>query len=188
MPHIPVQHADSPPDANPQIVAQLAKRTGALLSLHAGVSPAPVLLATYVGLQVAIAEHGTLGAKTREAIALTVSALTGCRDCQAAHSAWALQEGWTPGEIAAINGGVLGSDRRLAALLMLAAEATGGMVYLDDAMWQEAQAAGWSTAELAEMLTHVALNLYAHYVNHYHRVDTAPAVAAGTDALTQEMW
>lgn len=188
MPLIPVPHADAPPDADPQLVAQLAKQTGALLSRQTGRSPAPVLLATYVGLQVAVAEHGTLGAKIREAIALTVSALNGCRDCQVAHSAWALQEGWTPGEIAAISGGTLGADRRLTALLVLAAEATGGVVYLDDAMWQEAQEAGWSTAELAEMLTHVALNLYAHYVNHYPRADTVPAVAAGTDVLTEEMW
>ncbi|MCE0485811.1 carboxymuconolactone decarboxylase family protein [Ornithinimicrobium sediminis] len=166
MPRIPTHTVDSAPDQSRAVLHEVAAQVGKVLNIHGGMAHAPVVLHSYAALQGVIAEHGTLDARTREAIALTVAAVDECTYCQSAHTASGKAAGLTRDEMIAIREGSYDSDRRLAALLAVAREATADTGYVADATWQEALEAGWSDAELAEVTTHMTVNLLANYFNH----------------------
>jgi len=94
MSRIPVQTLDSVPEQTRATLQKLARRSGALLSIHAEMASTPVVLAAYAGLSDAVA--------SRAAIALAVGAVDGCDYCQAAHTAG--------GQESRVHGGGNGRD------------------------------------------------------------------------------
>lgn len=143
------------------------------------------MLGAYTGIQAAIAEHGTFDAATREAIALAVGAVgavgavDGCDYCQAAHTAGGRNAGLTDEQMTRIRAGNPVEDQ-LGALLAVARQIAGDLGEVDDDTWQRALGAGWSVAELAELFTHVIVNVFTNYFNHYAHTDLdlppAPAI------------
>lgn len=180
MPRIPVHTIEDAPEAAREGLSDLAAKMGKVLNIHGEMAHAPVVLAAYRGIQTAIAEHGTFDARTREAIALAVGAVDECDYCQSAHTVAARAAGWSEEETIGIRAGGLDTDPELEALLSVAREITGQRGEVEDKTWQAARDAGWSEAELAEVFTHVAVNLYTNYFNHYARteldVPQAPAL------------
>jgi AhpD family alkylhydroperoxidase len=167
MPRIPVHTIEDAPPAAREPLAGLAKRLGRVLNIHAGMAHAPVVLAVYTGMQAALAEHGSFDARTREAIALAVGAADRCEYCQAAHTASGRKAGLSREQTIAIRADRVDFDPKLAALLAVAREIVGNVGEVEDATWKQAQQAGWSDTELAELFAHVAVNLYTNYFNHY---------------------
>jgi AhpD family alkylhydroperoxidase len=106
-----------------------------VLNVHAEMAHAPVVLAAYQGIQQAIAKHASFGPKTREAIALAVSAVNKCAYRQSAHTVSGQAAGWSLAETVAIRDGTAGLDPKLAALLALAREIAGSAGYVTDIAW-----------------------------------------------------
>jgi alkylhydroperoxidase family enzyme len=127
------------------------------LNLHAQMAHAPALLAGYMGIRDAIAAHGTLDPKARTAIMLTVSTIEQCRYAQALNAVQAARAGWGEPEIAALRAREPLADARMDALIVLVAQATSNAGRVDDAVWQEALDAGWSSAELGEAFLSMSL-------------------------------
>ncbi len=167
MPRIPVHTLDDAPAGSRDTLAALGEKMGKVLNIHAEMAHSPVALAAYAAMQQAVADKGTFDAKTREAIALTVGVVDRCDYCQAAHTAGARKAGWTGEQALAIRRGNVDFDEKLGTLLSLAAEAAGGVGYVEDTTWKAALESGWSSEELTELFAHVGINLYTNFFNHY---------------------
>jgi uncharacterized peroxidase-related enzyme len=180
MPRIPVHTTDNAPAASGETLRHLEKRFGKVLNIHGGMAHSPVVLETYAAINAAIAEHSTLDAPTREAIALAVGAVDDCTYCQSAHTMSAKAAGLTEEQTVAIRRGDADVEPRLAALLLVAREIAGEVGEVSDAAWDKALAAGWTDTELTEVFAHVAANLYTNYFNHLARTEldipAAPAL------------
>jgi AhpD family alkylhydroperoxidase len=181
VPRIQPHTLDTAPASTRPGLEQLQQKMGKLLNIHAGMARSPVVLAAYLGIQQAIAEHGTFDARTREAIALAVAAVDACDYCQSAHTAGGRAAGLSADEMLAIRAGRPIADPRLDALLDVAREITGDVGEVQDATWKQAQGAGWGDEEIAEVFVHVSVNLYTNYWNHFAEteLDVPPAPGIG---------
>jgi uncharacterized peroxidase-related enzyme len=181
MPRVPVHTIADAPEQSREALRGLERRLGRVLNIHAEMAHAPVVLAAYQGIQQAIAKHGSFGPKTREAIALAVSAVDKCAYCQSAHTVSGQAAGWSLAETVAIRDGTAELDPKLAALLALAREIAGSTGYVTDAAWQAALQAGWSDTELTELFAHVAVNIFTNYFNHYAQTEPDLPAAPGLE-------
>lgn len=182
MPRIPVHSVEDAPQGARERLQALQAQFGKVLNIHGEMAHAPVVLAAYTGIQDAIGEHGTFDAATQEAIALAVGNTNDCGYCQSAHTQGAKAAGWSQEDTIAIRNGGIDADPKLTALLNVARAIarTGGDV--DEATWTRAHDAGWTDTELTELFTHVILNIFTNYFNHYAHTDldlpAAPGLAA----------
>ncbi|MPZ25945.1 MAG: carboxymuconolactone decarboxylase family protein [Micromonosporaceae bacterium] len=176
MPRFPVHDLDTAPAASRGTLAALEQRVGKILNIYGGMAHSPVVLASYRALKSAISTHGSFEEATQQAIALAVAAVDECDYCLAAHTAAGQRAGLTLEQTIAIRaaGPV---EPKLDALLAVARQAAGNIGTVDDQTWREAQHAGWSDEQLAELFAHVAVNLFANYFDHYNRteLDLSPA-------------
>jgi AhpD family alkylhydroperoxidase len=167
MPRIPVHTTATAPEDSVALAEKLGQKHGKLLNIHAEMADSPAVIAAYDGISTAIATHGTLDARTREAIALAVGHENGCDYCQAAHTGAARRAGLSIDETIAIRANTIDFDDKLAALTGLVREAARNTGSVSAGTWDDAIAAGWTRAELSETFAHLAINLYTNFFNHY---------------------
>ncbi|MDQ1583127.1 MAG: hypothetical protein QOF36_1181 [Microbacteriaceae bacterium] len=167
MPRIPVHTTTTAPKDSVALAEKLKQKHGKLLNIHAGMADSPAVIAAYDGISTAIATHGTLDARTREAIALAVGNENDCAYCQAAHTGSARRVGFSVEETIAIRANTIDFDDKLAALTDLVREAARNTGSVSPEAWNRALAAGWTRAELSETFAHLAVNLYTNFFNHY---------------------
>lgn len=142
---------------------------------------APLVLGAYRRFQQAVTDHGTFDTRTREAIALVVAAVGDCADCQFPHTVGCRSAGWLPGQIVAMRSGErIAYDERTTALLAVARQIAGRSGDVDEDTWTQALDTGWTVDALAELFTHVFMNIFTNYLNHYagSEADTTPATSS----------
>ncbi len=105
---------------------------------------------------------GTLGPQLVEKIAIAVSEVNGCSYCLSAHTAIGRLHGISDEELVSSRGG-LSSDAKTEAALRFAEAVTDRRGAVDDEEYERVRAAGWSDAEIAEILANVALNTFTNY-------------------------
>ena len=121
------------------------------------------VLDAYVSFSGALAE-GSLSGKLREMIALEIAEQNGCQYCVSAHTAISKLGGLTSGEIEDAREGRANSPKDAAALafarliLMNRGRTT-------SADFEGLRKAGFSDGEIAEIVAHVALNVFTNYFN-----------------------
>jgi uncharacterized peroxidase-related enzyme len=123
----------------------------------------PAVLASYLGFSGALA-GGLLPAKLREQIALEAAQANGCDYCLSAHTAIGKVVGLKPDAIAASRKGDGGDSKATAALVFAKRllDTKGQVMDCDVAAVREA---GYSEGEIAEIIAHVALNVFTNYFN-----------------------
>ena len=155
---------EAAPEASRPLLEAVKKQLGSVPNLFRLVSNSPAGLEGYLSLNGALAK-GALDAKTRERIALAVAEINGCGYCLAAHSYLGKHVAkLDDGEIAANRAG--GShDAKAEVAVAFAAKVVRarGAVAAEDVA--AVKAAGYSDAELVEIVAHVALNTLTNYVN-----------------------
>lgn len=179
MSRVTVQTVDSAPEESRVELKALEQKFGKVLNIHGAMASSPVVLQSYVALQQVIGDYGTFDARTREAIALAVGNVDECTYCQSAHTMGAKAAGLTEEQTVAVRNGQVDFDDKLAALLQVAREATANKGNVGNGTWQSALDAGWTTEELTELSTHVALNLFTNYFNHMVETDLDIPAAPG---------
>ena len=107
---------------------------------------------------------GTLGAKLGEQIAVLVADINRCEYCLAAHTMLGQKAGASKEEMAAAQAGQV-SDPRTQAALDFAAKLVKNRGNITGADVDVVRAAGFSNEEIAEILAHVALNIFTNYTN-----------------------
>jgi AhpD family alkylhydroperoxidase len=128
----------------------------------------PAVIHAYGAVNAAVAEHSSLDAATREAIALAVGGVNDCGYCQAAHTLVGRGAGISDDQMVRIRRGDVDGDRRLATIVGVAREAATGVGEVGEATWRAALDAGWTDRELADAFASVAANLFTNYFNHYN--------------------
>lgn len=123
----------------------------------------PAVLEGYLGFSGAL-NGGLLDAQTREQLALVVSQENGCDYCLSAHSAVGKMVGLNPQQVIASREGK-GTTERTTAALTFAEKVlkTRGNISPDDL--KVVREAGFNDGEVAEIIAHVALNVFTNYFN-----------------------
>jgi uncharacterized peroxidase-related enzyme len=129
----------------------------------------PAALRAFLGLH-GIANEGALDAQTRERIALAMAQQNACEYCLSAHTAIGRKAGLSGDEISENRAGS-SQDAKAAVAVKLAsaiAEHTGEVT---TAELLEARAAGYSDAEIVEIITHVAMNILTNMIGKASQIE-----------------
>lgn len=145
------------------LLDQVHKKLGFIPNMMRTMAVSPAVLEGYLGLSGALA-GGTLGPKVREQIALAVGEANGCQYCVSAHTAMGKRLGMTEAELEASRDGA-SRDPRVGAALAFARALVEQRGDIGDADLARVRGAGWSDAEVAEIVAHVALNAFTNYFN-----------------------
>ena len=159
----PATIEDAPEAARP-LLEGVKKQIGSAPNLFRLVANSPAALEGFLGLSGALAK-GALPAATRERIALAVAEINGCGYCLAAHTYIGKNVArLDDGEIAANRAGTSNDAKADVAVRFAAKIAKDrGQVGAEDV--DDVKAAGYSDAEIVEIVAHVALNTLTNYVN-----------------------
>ena len=123
----------------------------------------PAVLESYLGFSGALA-GGLLDAKTREQIALFTAQQNHCDYCLSAHTAIGKIVGLNHDQIVASREGD-GSNPRTTAALTFAKRVLESKGQVGEAEIAALGNAGFSEGEIAEIIAHVALNVFTNYFN-----------------------
>ncbi|MEQ8390192.1 MAG: carboxymuconolactone decarboxylase family protein [Thalassospira sp.] len=160
---LPTTISAAPVAAQP-LLEGVNKLLGSVPNLFRLTANSPAALEGYLGLNGALAK-GALDAQTRERIALAVAQINGCNYCLSAHTYLGKNLAkLDDAEIAANrNGG--STDAKADAAVGFAVALVQKRGQVSDADVQTVKEAGYSEAELVEIVAHVALNTLTNYLN-----------------------
>jgi len=129
----------------------------------------PPVLEAFLSFSGALA-NGAMDAKLREEIALEVGEQNSCQYCVSAHTAIGKLTGLTDSEIDQAREARSGSARNAAAL-QFARELVVKKGRATDADVETVRRVGFSDGEIAEIIAHVALNIFTNYFNNTAEVE-----------------
>jgi len=124
----------------------------------------PATLQGYLSFSEALG-HGTLSAKLREQIAITVAESNGCEYCLSAHSTIGKKLGLSDGDI---HDAQLGksNDAKTSAALKFAKLVVAQRGEIGDKDFEQIKSAGYNEGEIIEIVAVVSLNIFTNYFNH----------------------
>lgn len=126
-------------------------------------------LKAFLGLH-KIAGSGSLDPQTRERIALALAEQSACQYCVSAHTAIGRKAGLDSPEIEANRAGT-SQDTKAAAAVVFARALVEHTGEVTNGEFAAVRNAGYSDAEVVEIITHVALNLFTNIVGKASRVE-----------------
>lgn len=152
------------PDASRPLLQGVQSTLGSVPNMFRLIGNSPATLQGYLSLSSALGE-GKLKPAVRESIALAVAEINGCHYCLAAHNYLGLHVArLTETEILANRHGSSGDDKNAAAVefavQLVQQRGTVGRDHVRAVL-----DAGYSEAEVLEIVGHVALNTLTNYVN-----------------------
>ena len=155
---------DAAPAAAQPLLNGVKAKLGSVPNLFRLLAVSPSALEGYLGLSGALGK-GSLDARTRERIALAVAEFNGCGYCTSAHAFIGKNmAGLSDAEIAANRNGS-STDDRAASAVRFAIKVVETRGQVSDAEVASIRLAGYSDAEVIEIVLHVALNTLTNYVN-----------------------
>ena len=178
MPRIPTPAtiADAPEASRPLLDA-VAKQLGSVPNMFRAISLSPQALKGYLDLSGALS-HGTLPAATRERTALAVAEINGCGYCLSAHTYLGRNLArLDDAEITANRNGA-SNDPKADAAVRFAAKVARERGHVSDADFAAVKGAGYTDAQVIEIVQHVALNIFTNLFNEVFQTEIDfPAVA-----------
>ena len=171
MPRIPTPAtiADAPEASRPLLDA-VAKQLGSAPNMFRAISLSPQALKGYLDLSGALG-HGALPAATRERIALAVAEVNGCGYCLSAHTYLGRNLAkLDDAEITANRNGA-SNDPKADAAVRFAAKVARARGQVSDADFAAVKDAGYTDAQVIEIVQHVALNTFTNLFNEVFQTD-----------------
>ena len=160
---IPANTESTPAAAQPLLQA-VHQQLGSVPNLFRLVATSPAALEGYLGMSGALSK-GALPAPTRERIALAVAEINGCAYCLSAHTYLGKHLAkLDDAEIAANRSGA-SNDPKADAAVRFAAKVTEQRGHVSAEDVSAVRAAGYSDAQIVEIVQHVALNTWTNYIN-----------------------
>jgi uncharacterized peroxidase-related enzyme len=158
---IPTRDA-APPESQP-ILDNVHKALGFVPNLQRLMSISPNALAGWAGLMTSLSK--TLDVKTRDGIALAVSEVDGCNYCLAAHSYIATNLAKMGPDEIALNRQGRSNDPKREAAIHFAKSLVENRGNVSDAEFNSVRQAGWSDANIIEIIALSAQFLLTNFVN-----------------------
>ncbi|MCL6741446.1 carboxymuconolactone decarboxylase family protein [Sphingomonas sp. RB56-2] len=159
---------DAPAESQPLLDA-VGKQLGIVPNLFRLVGNSPAALEGYLGLNGALG--GTLDAKTRERIALAIAQANGCDYCLSAHTYLGLNLAKIDDTEIALNRAGHSGDAKADAAVVFARKVLDMRGRVSDADIAEVRLAGFSEAQVIEIVASVALNVLTNYINNVAETD-----------------
>lgn len=176
MPRINVLEPSQANAEQQALLASVQRQFGRVPNLFGTLAHSAVALKAVLGLR-GVADGGALTPQTRERIALALAQKNGCEYCLATHTVSGRKVGLTGDEIASNRAGD-SEDARASVAVRLARSLSEHKGEISSAELIEAREAGYSDAELLEIITHVGLNLLTQILSKASRVELdSPKVA-----------
>jgi uncharacterized peroxidase-related enzyme len=155
---------DAAPAASQPLLQAVKKQLGLAPNLFRLVANSPAALEGYLSLSGALGK-GELTAATRERIALAVAEINGCDYCLSAHTYLGRNVAkLDDGEITANRGGA-SNDIKADAAVRFAVKVTKLRGRITDQDFAAVKVAGYTDAQIIEIVQHVALNTWTNYIN-----------------------
>lgn len=168
---------DAAPAATHASLRAVEKQLGGVPNLFRVVANSPAALTGYLQLSAASAQGG-LDAATRERIALAVAELNGCGYCHAAHSFLGRKVAKLDDTEITANRSGASNDPKADAAVRFAAAVVRQRGRVSNDQVQAVLSAGYSDAQVLDILLAVALNTFTNYVNEVVQTEIDfPAVA-----------
>ena len=159
---------DAPAKSQPLLDA-VEKQLGVVPNLFRLVGTSPAALEGYLGLNGALSR--TLDAKTRERIALAIAQANGCDYCLSAHTYLGLNLAKIDDTEIALNRAGHSGDAKADAAIVFARKVLDARGRVSDADIAEVRLAGFSEAQVIEIVASVALNVLTNYINNVAETD-----------------
>jgi uncharacterized peroxidase-related enzyme len=155
---------EAAPAAAQPLLQAVKKQLGIAPNLFRLVANSPAALEGYVSLSGALGK-GDLPAATRERIALAVAEINGCDYCLSAHTYLGRNVAkLDDAEITANRHGA-SNDVKADAAVKFAVRVTNTRGHITSDDFAAVNAAGYSDAQIVEIVQHVALNTWTNYIN-----------------------
>jgi uncharacterized peroxidase-related enzyme len=152
------------PEASRPLLDAVAKQLGSAPNMFRSIALSPHALEGHLGLFGALSK-GALPAATRERIALAVAEVNGCSYCLSAHTYLGRNLAkLDDAEITANRNGA-SNDPKADAAVRFAAKVARERGHVTEADLTAVKLAGYTDAQVIEIVAHVALNSWTNYFN-----------------------
>ncbi|MFO0837738.1 MAG: carboxymuconolactone decarboxylase family protein [Phycisphaerae bacterium] len=163
MPRIQAIDPKSATGAAKDLLDKVTQKFGKAPNMMRTMAQSPAVLQGYLALSAAL-DASSLTPRLREQIALAVAQTNHCEYCLAAHSTIGKMVGLPETEIAAARR-ITSEDRKTEAALRFAQRIANQRGVVSDAEYDAVRAAGWTDAQIAEIVATVSLNELTNYFN-----------------------
>ncbi len=165
----PATVANAPEKSQP-LLSAVNKQLGIVPNMFRLISTSPQALEGYLAMSGALGK-GALPAATRERIALAVAEVNGCDYCLSAHTYLGRNLArLDDAEITANRSGA-SNDPKADAAVRFAAKVARVRGHVGEADLSAVKLAGYSDAQVIEIVQHVALNTWTNYFNEVFKTD-----------------
>lgn len=171
--------AEAPEAAQPLLDA-VDKQLGSVPNLFRLLAQSPAALEGFLGLNGALAR--TLNGRLRESVALAVAQSNGCDYCLSAHSYLGANLAKLDATEIARNRAGGSNDPRSDAALRFALRIVETRGRVSDAELAQVRSAGFSEAQLVEIVGLVAVNVFTNYLNNLAETDIDFPVVLAAEA------
>ena len=186
MNRIAIPTTEQTPAASQPLLAAVHKQLGVVPNLMKLVGNSPAALEGYLSLNAALAK-GTLGTKTGERIALAIAEVNACNYCLSAHTYLGKHVAKLDDLELAANRNGTSSDPKAAAAVQFATKVALARGHVSDADVQTVKAAGYSDAQVVEIVLHVALNTLTNYVNEVAQTEIDFPLVTSDDLISRKL-
>jgi uncharacterized peroxidase-related enzyme len=165
MSRIPIPASiEAAPEKSQPLLEAVQKQLGIVPNMFRAIGNSPAALEGYLGLNAALAK-GALEPQTRERIALAIAEFNACDYCLSAHTYLGKNRSkLSDAEIAANRDGG-STDTKADAAVRFAVKVAETRGHPSEADVQAVKQAGYTDAQVMEIVLHVALNTLTNYVN-----------------------
>jgi uncharacterized peroxidase-related enzyme len=178
MSRIPPVDRDTTNDSVRKNFDALQKQLGTVPNMMRAMAQSPAVLEGYLGFGAAL-RRGRLPAALQEQIALAVAESNSCDYCLSAHTALGRGAGLSDDQLIASRE-ARASDSKAAAALQFARAVVERRGDVRDQDVASVRTAGYNDGDIAEIIAHVALNVFTNYFNRAaHTEIDFPLVTAG---------
>ena len=160
---IPATIEDAP-QASQELLLEVKKMLGSTPNLFRLVSKSPAALEGYLGMFSALGK-GDLPASTRERVALAVAEFNKCYYCLSAHTYLGKNLAKLTDEEILLNRQGESTDPKAQAAVQFALKVAQDKGHISNDALKEVRDAGYTDAEVVEIVINVAFNIWTNYIN-----------------------
>lgn len=164
MSNVPTPSVEEAPAQSRPLLAQVDQRLGAVPNFYRVVSNSPAALQAVLGFQTAL-QSGALDGLVAERIALTVAEVNGCDYCLSAQTYRTRKAGLLDDAEITANRNGASNDITVDAALRFAKKLARERGHVTEFDVADVKRAGYSDAEVVEIIAHVALNVFTNFIN-----------------------
>ncbi len=157
---------DSAPEGSRERLGTVKESWGFIPKLHAGLAESPVALKAYDSLFGLIAAEASLSPVELQVVYQAINVFHGCEYCTAGHTFVSRKVGVPEDVTSALRDGETIPDARLEALRSFATRVAESRGFAGDDAVDAFIAAGFTKAQVLEVVTIIATKVMSNYTNH----------------------